>query len=287
MKNIGYQFVAVPLNLFYCLDNNLRSMLFTLIQMSNYKKKEAIKNGKKWDDWFLAANYILAANSNLSENLVRVTLDALYQNGIISIQSEGKGKGRNTSPNKIKINWERFKDFEKESIDDCIRDPSMKIKTPPYKGSNYQPSYLKQDRVVRTEPIMIDDEVNNEVNDLVEDLVKSEDNIYNIDNINNKNNIYNKDNICNNSNIINNDFPLTKVEESLGDSIMDRMIEGFSKTNDVESIVNQYKKIDKRLNYGHLSKDIQWEYMNRIGQTIFNRCEELGIDSTIVRDRIN
>ena len=142
-KNIDYQFVAVPLNLFYCLDNNLRSMLFTLIQISTYKENEAIEKGKEWNGWFLSANRILADNSNLSENLVRVTLDTLYQNGIISIQSEGKGKGCNTPPNKIKINWERFKDFEKESIDDCIQDPRLAIETLEYSGSHYQPSYLK------------------------------------------------------------------------------------------------------------------------------------------------
>ena len=68
-KKIGYQFVAVPLNLFCRLDNNLRSMLFTLIQLQTYYSEE--------DGWFFRSNADLAAQSNLSENLVRITIDTL------------------------------------------------------------------------------------------------------------------------------------------------------------------------------------------------------------------
>ena len=156
-KRIDYQFVAVPLNLFYCLDNNLRSMLFTLIQISTYKESEAIEKGKKWDGWFLAANSILAANSNLSENLVRGTLDTLYQKRIIDIQCDGKGKGKNTPPNRIKINLERFMDYENENLQDCIENPMLSIETINYKGSNYKPSYLKRNDEVTTDTVIEDD----------------------------------------------------------------------------------------------------------------------------------
>lgn len=192
-----YQFVAVPLNLFCRLDNNLRSMLFTLIQLQTYYAED--------DGWFFRDNDDLAKQSNLSENLVRITIDVLYKEGLIDVQSVGKGKGTNTPPNRYKVNWERFKDYEKDTIENCFKDPRLAIITPKYKGSHYHPSYLdKNSDVVTTETIMLDGKVNEVVDDVVKNLVKVEDNIDNIDNkenIDNKKNIENVDNKDNSKNI--------------------------------------------------------------------------------------
>ena len=199
-KNIDYQFVAVPLNLFCRLDNNLRSMLFTLIQLQTYYAES--------DGWFFRSNEDLKAQTNLSENLVRVTIDTLYREGLIDVQSVGKGKGSNSPSNRYKVHWERFKVYEKDDIEKCIKDPRLIIRTLDYKGSNYRPSYLdKTDDEVTTETVYVDGEVNSKVDDMVESLVKSEDNIYNIDNkeiIDNKKNVDNIDNIKNIDNSINN-----------------------------------------------------------------------------------
>lgn len=207
-SNIDYQFVKVPLNLFCRLDKNLRSMLFTLIQLQTKFAED--------DGWFFRNNDDLAKQSKLSENLVRITTDALYKEGLIDVQSVGKGKGSNSPSNRYIVHLERFKDYEKDDIVSCFKDPRLEINTPEYKGSHYHPSYLdKHVDVVRTETVMVDDMVNekvdDEVNNVVEKLVKSEDNInniYNIDNKNNiKNNIYNNikdNNLINNNNILNN-----------------------------------------------------------------------------------
>ncbi len=189
-KNIDYQFVAVPLNLFCRLDNNLRSMLFTLIQLQTYYAES--------DGWFFRSNEDLKAQANLSENLVRVTIDTLYKEGLIEVQSVGKGKGPNSPSNKYKVHLERFKDYEKDDIEKCIKDPRLSIETLKYKGSNYRPSYLdRHDDVVTAETTIVDDKVNT----LVEKLVKSEDNINNIYNLNNISNINNINNLENKNNI--------------------------------------------------------------------------------------
>lgn len=203
-KKYDYQFVAVPLNLFCRLDNNLRSVLFSLIQLHSYYAED--------DGWFYRSDADLGAQSNLSENLVRVTIDTLYKEGIIDVESVGKGKGRNSPPNRYKIIWERFKDYEEIDIEKCIKDPRLAIKTPQYKGSHYHPSYLdKKEMEVTTEAVMADAQadaqVNDKVDDKVENVVKVEDNIYNIDNkeiIDNKKNVDNIDNIKNIDNSINN-----------------------------------------------------------------------------------
>lgn len=289
-KEIDYQFVAVPLNLFYCLDNNLRSMLFTLIQMSTYKENDAIEKGKEWNGWFLSANRILADNSNLSENLVRVTLDTLYQNGIISILSEGKGKGNNTPPNKIKINWERFKDFEKESIEDCIQDPRLAIETLEYSGSHYHPSYLKQEKIVRAETVLIDDKVNVGANEMVMSGVKIEDNIYNIDNKNDIDNIDNLNNIENTDNSksieINYDIYKDKntwcmslpTEMSLSDYEKERLIFELYQLHDITSIERKIDEIELKLRKGKNEL-----YKEKTRYILNEKSKELGFNfSTIL-----
>lgn len=187
-SNIDYQFVKVPLNLFCRLDKNLRSMLFTLIQLQTKFAED--------DGWFFRNNDDLAKQSKLSENLVRITTDALYKEGLIDVQSVGKGKGSNSPSNRYIVHLERFKDYEKDDIVSCFKDPRLEINTPEYKGSHYHPSYLdKHVDVVRTETVMVDDMVNEKVDDevsnVVEKLVKSEDNINNIYNLDNKNNLLN------------------------------------------------------------------------------------------------
>ena len=276
MKKIDYQFVAVPLNLFYCLDNNLRSMLFTLIQISTYKESETDAKGKTWDGWFLAANRILADNSNLSENLVRATLDALFQKGIISILSAGKGKGKNTPPNKIRINWERIKEYDKESIEDCIQDPTLAINTPRYSGSHYQPSYLKQDKTVITETVMVDEMVNNRVK--IEDI-NNDNKIYNI---NNKEKIENKENkksLEENNNIniyIDSSFDDKEESITIGEYQMRQTINGFSHVKNLDDIRSQVRLLSTRLM--HIPNEKRQKYVDKVCSTLRERCKELDID---------
>lgn len=124
----------MPTNLTACMDLNCRSMLFALIQLSSYYAKE---NG-----WFFRTNDDLRAESQLSENLVRATLSTLYSIGVIDIRTVGKGKSK--TPNKFKLNIERFKDWEECSLEDCIKYPDLKIETDNYKAKGWQPSYIKQ-----------------------------------------------------------------------------------------------------------------------------------------------
>ena len=211
MKKIDYQFVAVPLNLFCRLDKNLRSVLFSLIQLHSYYAED--------DGWFYRKNADLGAQSDLSENLVRATTDGLYKEGLIDVVSVGQGKGPNSNGNWYKIHFERFKDFEKDDIEKCIKDPRLKIDTPKYYGSHYHPSYLDKNNggsephdkaegedkvdcgVMVADTTLVEDEVDSKVNNVVTDVVKVEDNIYNINNLNNNDNINNIDNINNKENI--------------------------------------------------------------------------------------
>lgn len=211
-KQIEYQFTAVPTTLFLLLDNNCRSMLFTLIQLSTMYSNS--------DRYFYRSNEDLQSQSNLSKNLVIATIDTLYINKIVDVKTVGKSKGKYT--NEYKLNFDKIKEYDKLSIEDT-KNPSNKIAIVDYKN-NYQPQYIK-DYLIENE------EDNNECKEprkrtrkearketrkrvRKEPRKKVNTNIYNIDNIEsleNKDNIYNiKDNIY--SNIYSNKYNKEKFE---------------------------------------------------------------------------
>ncbi len=132
-NEIQYQFTAMPLNLTLCLDNNCRVMLFTLIQLSSHYASE--------DGYFFRTNEDLRAQTHFSENLVRGTLSTLYDNGIVNVRSVGQSKG--TIPNFFKVNFDKFLEWEKINIEDCIKNPLHKIETADYRRKGFKASYLK------------------------------------------------------------------------------------------------------------------------------------------------
>lgn len=132
-EKIGYQLTAVPTNLYQCCDINVRSMLFTLIQLSSYYANR--------DGWFFRSNDDLRAQTKLSENLVRATLSTLFKIGVVDIKSVGKGKSK--TPNQFKLNFEKFLEWESCDIEDCYKHPDFEIETDNYKDKGWQPSYLK------------------------------------------------------------------------------------------------------------------------------------------------
>lgn len=144
-------------------------MLWTLVQLSSYYADK--------DGWFFRTNDDLRAQSQLSENLVRATLSTFYRVGIIDVRTVGKGKSK--TPNKFRLNVERFKDWEKYSLEDCIKHPDLRVETDCYKTTGWQASYLNLQ-----EDKTISDSVTVPMSTLTPP--QSEDNIENTDNKENK-----------------------------------------------------------------------------------------------------
>lgn len=137
VQQIDYQFTKSPTKLYRLLDKNCKSMLIALIDLDSIMANE--------DGWFYRSNADLQIDADLSENLVRVVLDTLYQAGIINVFSNGKGR-RQT--NRIHINFESFKKYEAYSFNDIRSNQSLKINTLPYKD-HYSPSYLRNGEETR------------------------------------------------------------------------------------------------------------------------------------------
>lgn len=164
MEKKNYQFTQVPTNLFILLDNNCRSMLFTLIQLSSYYADE--------DGWFFRRWEDLIVESNLSLNLSMATVQTLFNHHIIEAKPTGYGKGR--KPNYYKVNFDNFAKYDELSIEDAMKNPDLKIHTVDYKGSNFKLNLVRET-----------------VNKTVTKVVKSENNIDNIENADNVKNVYN------------------------------------------------------------------------------------------------
>lgn len=135
-----YQFTAMPVNLTACLDNNCRSMLYTLLQLSSYYENRCRAENKVWDGWFFRSNADLQAQSRLSENLVRATISTLFRIGIVDVRLDSKSK--NQSPNRFKVNETAILQWEKYNIEDCIKNPDYAIITDQYRVTGWKPSYL-------------------------------------------------------------------------------------------------------------------------------------------------
>lgn len=178
-ENINYKFTAIPTNLFYLLDNNCRSVLFCLIQSSNYYSNK--------DGFFFMTKETIGDLTNLSINVVTAAIDTLYINGIIKVTTVGKSKGKYV--NHYKVNYESFTKYENLKIEE-LRNPELKINTVKYKGSRYQPQYIKDYLYAQQD-----------AQQYAQKVITNKDNIDNKENKNNNKNIsssiYNKENTNN------------------------------------------------------------------------------------------
>lgn len=167
-RKTDYQYTPVPTHLFKCMDNNCRSVLFSLIQLSTYYES---KNEDAFDGWFFRTNALLEEETNLSKNVLNGALDALYQAGIISVIPQDKGRGKTQGARQYKVNYETFPKYQSIPFEECsCQHPRFGIVTSDYKKG--APSFQLQPK-------------------LEEQLEcgKSDNNIDNIDNITNKDNI--------------------------------------------------------------------------------------------------
>lgn len=135
-----YKFTAMPVNLTACMDNNCRSMLFTLLQLSTYFENRKKEENKKWDGWFFRSNADLQAESRLSDKVVRAVISTFHRIGILEVNSVGQSRG--AFPNYFRLNTSRFVEWEKMSLEDCVKNPNYAVKTDNYKQKGWNPSYV-------------------------------------------------------------------------------------------------------------------------------------------------
>ena len=180
VQQIDYQFIQVPMNLFYLMDANCSKVLTTLVQMNSFYPKK--------DGYFECAYKTLELACGMSRPVIKASLAGLYLEGIVDVVSVGQGKGKNT--NRYKVNVEKFKDYEKINLGIAIMTEDKPIHQAKYKGERFQVPWVEKQSEKETEK---------------QSEKKVTTNIDNIPNIENKSNIDNsKEN--NLSKDIENDF---------------------------------------------------------------------------------
>ncbi len=249
LKSLDYQFTAVPTQLMILLDVNCRSMLFTLCQLSSYYSDAGGK--------FFRTNADLSEESRLSQKLVIASIDTLYRHGIINVWSVGKSNGKHS--NYFRLNVDRFKDFERLSMDE-LKNPELQIEMVNYRDKGYTPLYLKDADNYSNTSVSITDIQSISSQDssfllpkrtasaITEIVPASSQSTNNIDSIENTDNIENEDTINNKeTNILNN------KEECLEDRMLERLANG----DKLEHILEDFAKND-------------WDYYQFCKKTIRN-----------------
>lgn len=174
-RNIDYQFTAVPTQLFMCLDNNCRSTLFSLIQLSTYYET---KNGAAFDGWFFRTNALLEEETNLSKNVLSGALDALYQARIVDIIPQEKGRSKTQGARKYRVNYDSFLKYQSIPIEECsCLNPDYGIVTSDYKKGT--PLFQPREQLKRRKS---DNNIDNINNTKKIDIIEKE-KINNIDNV--------------------------------------------------------------------------------------------------------
>lgn len=171
-NHIPYRFIPIPTHLFLCLDNNCRSVLFALIQLSSFFADDK--------GWFFRTNADLEAETNLSKDVAKGALYALFLEGIIEVIPQEKGRGVKQESRKYKVNFDKFLEYEKISVDDCMKNLEYRIKTADYKHTTITFQRTSPPTSVQTSELT---------------SLQSCNNIDSRENIENKETIYNNDNI--------------------------------------------------------------------------------------------
>jgi hypothetical protein len=110
-EQIPYQFTANPLNLMYIMDSDCLKMLNILIQEASY-----------WDSQKQLTNgYFYKSINELKDNMfmandqdVRLTIEALYSNGLVDVINQGEKH----KASKFKINIDKIIEINSMSITD-------------------------------------------------------------------------------------------------------------------------------------------------------------------------
>lgn len=132
-NNINYSFIAVPTNLFFALDNNLRNALTVLLQLSSVFADQS--------GYFFRTNEDLQADLKMGKNLTIAVLESLYQYGLLQVKSVGFTKKGKRQVNFFRVNTERFKDFEQFHIYTITKNEELHLETVDYKAKGFKVTY--------------------------------------------------------------------------------------------------------------------------------------------------
>jgi len=159
-RNLNYNFIAVPTNLFFALDNNLRNALTVLLQLSSVFADS--------DGYFFRTNEDLQSDFKMGKNLTIAVLESLYQYGLLQVKSVGfTKKNGKRQVNFFRVNTERFKDFEQYHIYTITKNEELHLETVDYKSKDFKVTYtattVENQDTTGNNPTSVDNPISEEI----------------------------------------------------------------------------------------------------------------------------
>ena len=133
-RNLNYNFIAVPTNLFFSLDVNVRNGLTVLLQLQSVFGDA--------DGYFFRTNEGLQSDFKTGKNLTIAIIESLFQYGLLQVKSVGfTKKNGKRSVNFFRVNVEAFKDFEQFNIYTITKNEELHLETVNYKAKDFKVTY--------------------------------------------------------------------------------------------------------------------------------------------------
>lgn len=125
-RNLNYNFIAVPTNLYFALDLNLRNALTVLLQLSSIYSDS---NG-----FFFRTIADLKEDFKVGKNLTIAILESLYRYELLQVKKTNK-------VNLYRIRTEKFKDFEQNNLYTITNNSELQLTTVNYKDKDFKTTY--------------------------------------------------------------------------------------------------------------------------------------------------
>lgn len=134
-KNINYNFIAVPTQLFILLDYRLKLVLTSLIQVSS-----ALANSKGW--FYYSKEDLKKLCGIKNDKTIIACLETFYRLGIVKVQSRTfeNNIGKRTA-NYYSLNFEEIEKYNEYSVYECLNIPELQIPMLDYTSSDYKTTY--------------------------------------------------------------------------------------------------------------------------------------------------
>ena len=158
-RNINYNFIAVPTQLFILMDYRLKLVLTSLIQVST-----ALANSQGW--FYYSLDDLKKLSGLKSDKTVRACLETLYRLNILQVKSRTfeNNIGKRTA-NYYYINFDEIEKYQEYSVYECLNIPELQIPMLDYTSEDYKTTYT-----ATTEA----NEENTVISSTIEENVKSE-----------------------------------------------------------------------------------------------------------------
>ena len=162
-RNINYNFIAVPTQLFILLDYRLKLVLTSLIQVST-----ALANSNGW--FYYSKEDLKKLCGIKNDKTIIACLETFYRLNLLEVQAKTfESNIGNRTANYYKINFNEIEKYNEYSVYECMNIPELQIAMLDYTSKDYQTTYTAATEIDSSneeaipEPTDIQDNVSEEI----------------------------------------------------------------------------------------------------------------------------